>query len=394
MVSQILFSGKLYPNKKFSLGIIPRKKTRKSEREYEKNYAKQPETDYFSLIDWLTAKTNIGGKYCSLNENPVKTTDVLQPAPGYAESEDLLKKMDSVADGDYSNFYESEKILDRPLFIKGSESSQREIKKYGLHGITKYGRNCVENICILLQRRYGRKRLGFATCTLPPVGKETLRTILASWGDIVRRFYQKVKRLFKKRGDEFDYVGVTEIQEKRFVSSGMAVPHLHYVYVSRRTSYGNYTAHVSEVYPLWNDAVNEVLLLHGCKRIMGVNGHKGGVKLESVRSSASAYLGKYISKGCKVVEAMQEKGYEEFPKQWWTASMRCKKIFKASVINISPHTCKSFFYNLDAYVEAGMITWARFVDVCIGGEYRTMGLAGKVSSECYQLLRDERREVV
>ena len=119
---------------------------------------------------------------------------------------------------------------------------------------------------------------------------------------------------------------------------------------------------------------------------MGVGGHKGSVKLETIRSSAASYLGKYISKGSKVVKAMQDMGFDQFPKQWWSASMQIKKAFKDSIIRMDAMLCSSFFYQLEHYLHEKTIIWARFIEIQVGDSLRKMGLVGTLSQAAYKLI--------
>lgn len=339
MVSQSSFTGKIYPDRSFSIGFVLKEKKGVSERRYDRDVVNQPETDYSSVADWLIGTNTITGEFRSLSE--------------------------------------------APLLVKGAKSSQKARGKYGKHGITQYGKRFCRNTCILLQRKWGKERLGFGTATLPALSEENCKFILSRWAQITRRFYQTLKRICEEGGNQFLYVGVTEIQERRFRETNIAVPHLHFVYVAKRSVHGRYYFHTKQAYRAWNKTVNQVLRKENRPPIMGVNGHQGSVKLEPIRKSAASYIGKYISKGCAVVRAMQEEGYDEFPAQWWTASMHCKKMFKDSIIRMDAYLANSFFYELEHYLHEGSIVWARFVDVCVDGCMRTFGLVGKLSKDAY-----------
>ena len=337
------FSGKVYPDRNFSIGLVPQRKKSSTESRYEHDLRQQGDVDAFALADWLTGATSIGGPTCGVG--------------------------------------------DSPLLVKSPKSSQKKSVVYGSHGITRFGRRVVKNTCILLQEKFGKSRLGFATATLPDMDYETLRIINGNISDITRRFYQKLKRHCQAIGEEFLYVGCIEIQEKRFAKTSMPVPHLHFVYKSKTSVKSPYLFSTRVAYTHWNNAVNEVLALHGCNPIMGTNGHIGSVKLEPIRKSASAYIGKYLSKGCTVVKAMQDAGFKEFPKQWWTASMQCKKMFKASVIRMDARTCSSLFYDLETWLHEGYIAWCKYVEILIDGRYVTIGLVGRFTKEAYEFFK-------
>lgn len=343
MLTSNLFRGKLYPSRKFSIGFCPKEKIKSEEKKYNKDYLSQEDTEHLGVIDWLTGSSSIEGEFCSTSE--------------------------------------------APLFIKGSKSSREKRGSYGTYGITPFGRKVVENTSIILERRYGRKHLGFITCTLPNFPEELHRRLNGIWGEVVRRFYQKLKRQLEKISKPFIYVGVTEIQEKRYKRTGIPAPHLHFVYVCRSNRSSRYWLYVCQIHRAWNEAIREAIGSIGYPNTMSALPGWGSVHCKTVRKSAAGYLGKYISKGGKVLESMKENGWTEFPKQWWTASMQCKKMFKDSIIHLDSHMCNSFFYQLALYLHEGTITWASYVDVLIGDDYRTMGLVGVVSLEAYRLIQ-------
>lgn len=343
------FSGKIYPDKSFSLGAVPPPKKSAQERIYDREHASQPDFALDDKISWLMGNTSVGGIFRSTNENP--------------------------------------------LFIKSPKSSQLARGSYGKHGITGFGKRCVKNTCILLESKYHRSQLGFATATLPVYSDALLHRINGAWGEIVRRFFQKVRRLFKKRGCRFIYVSVTEIQEKRFKKYSQPCPHLHFVYFARRNPQEGYVLQTSEFVEAWRRTLIEVItiisqdcmdaLKQDCMDALKQN--KGSVKLETIRVSAAAYLGKYMTKGCKVVASMQEKGWTEFPKQWWSSCMYCRKLFKDSIIHLSSKECEALYYGFENYLHEGTLTWAQLVYYTVEGVDYICGLIGTMSKEMYEI---------
>lgn len=378
--------GVVYPDKSFSIGIVPREKKGRNESIYDRLWNSQEGVDYFALADWLEGKTNVLGDFVSLSENPDRRIEVLSFEAGRDEAIAILQEMEKVTGRDFSKFYDCTEDMESPLLVKSVKSSRKSRGSYGKHGITKFGKRVCKNVCILLQQRYGLRRLGFGTCTIPAIDREICQTIIAHWGDIVRRFYQKLRRLCHKRNTAFIYVGCTEIQEKRFDNTGLPVPHLHFVYVSKVHSSGGYTFSTKEAYNSWNDAVNEVLVLWKRKPIMGTGNHRGSVKLEPIHTSTSAYLGKYISKGVSVVKKMQEEGYDKFPKQWWTASQTCKEMFQKSLVVLTQQQCANFFYNFDAWMQTELVSWGSRVYVNLADREYCVGVVCQITQELYDLI--------
>lgn len=343
-MSSITFAGTLYPDKTFTLGATPKERIRREDSLYEHALEQQLEWDNNTKIDWLTGSTYVGGKFVSKDESP--------------------------------------------LFINCPKSSREIRGKYGSHGITSFGRKVVKNASMLLERRYGRRRLGFVTCTLPNLPEAIHKRLNGKWGELVRRFYQKLKRQLEKISKPFIYVGVTEIQEKRFRSSGIPAPHLHFVYLCRSSRNSRYWLYICQIHRAWNEALRETIALCGYPFTMSPLPGWGGVHAKTVRKSASAYLGKYISKGCKVLEEMKEAGWTEFPKQWWTACKACKKMFKDACVSLKDAECKAIFYNYEHYLHEGWLTRVGVVTIEINGEDRAIGLYGEMSSFMFDKFYD------
>lgn len=343
------FSGKIYPDKSFSLGAVPPPKKSAQDRIYDREQASQPDFALDDKISWLTGNTSIGGIFRSTNENP--------------------------------------------LFIKSPKSSQASRGTYGKHGITGFGKRCVKNTCILLERKYHKSQLGFATATLPVYSDTLLHCINGQWGEIVRRFFQKIRRLFKKRGCRFIYVSVTEIQEQRFSTYSQPCPHLHFVYFARRNPQEGYVLQTPDFFEAWRQTLAEVItiisnnsigaLKNDCMHALKQN--KGSVKLESIKVSAAAYLGKYMTKGCKVVASMQEKEWNEFPKQWWSTCMYCRKLFKDSIIHLSSKECEALYYGFEHYLHDKSLTWVQLVYYTAQGIDYVCGLVGIMTDEMYKV---------
>lgn len=382
------FTGKCYPDKSFSIGGSRKEKIKRQDAQYERAYREQSEVDYGNVTDWLVGKLNIGGKFCSLKENPNLCQERLVLSESSAKITSVLQSIDEVENGDYSKFYDCEENLAEPLFIVSAKLKRRSKGTYGKHGITNYGKRVLKNSCILLEQKYTKKRLGFATCTLPDTTEESFIWIMSCWSELVRRFLQKARRFHEKRNLPFIYAGCTEIQEKRFKSGGLPAPHLHFVYVCKPNISSGYTCSTQQYWEWWNDSVNEILAIGKYDPIMGVNGHIGSVKLEPIRTTAAGYLGKYISKGVAVVKDMQERGYDKFPKQWWFASMQCKKMFKASIKTISGDICAMLWNNADRLIELGIVKHLHYVFVRMKDIEKCVGITGTFTDNVYHTLFD------
>lgn len=325
------FRGKVYPDNSYTVGYVPAKKKRVADERYDSEYESQLNSYECTVVEFgRTVRKEV--KFFDRGATPSR-------------------------------------------FINSTESSQ-EKRKYGKKGITAYGKRVVSNSALLLQKHFGRRRLGFATATIPPVGFEASRIIIEAWGEITRRFFQELKRIFQRGGKEFVYVGCTEIQERRFVREGIAFPHLHWVYNSRGRSGKAWNVSANDIRSTWARVVIRVCESRGLGGLLSADDFQASIDCQVVKKSANSYLGKYLSKGAKVVKAMQEKGYAEFPKQWWFASAIAKKMFADSIVRLSPNAAFELFYNSEKLVDAGVVKECRCTSVEFGGAEFVVGVSG------------------
>jgi hypothetical protein len=337
------FAGTVYPDNSFSLGAVPRERKAKIDTHYDRQYASQ-------LDSYSTRVSKYGINY-------------------------------------YINipFWRSPKMIP-PLFIVTPKSSPDSHKVYGKHGITRRGRKTVKCASLLLEEKYGKERLGFVTCTLPAFGRIIQRTLISRWGCVVRRFFQKIRRQLKKLRKPLYYVSVTEIQERRFAKTGIPVPHLHFVYVCKDSRYKPYWLYICQIHRAFNVAIAEVLRDIGKNTEIDVEDAltlTGSVHAARVQRSSAAYLGKYMSKGSKVLKSMTDAGYVEFPRQWWSTDMYTRKLYKKSLKPLSSNACKLLFYDIDSYCLRNIVIWHSYVDVKISGVVRCIGLVGTLSLHGY-----------
>lgn len=206
------------------------------------------------------------------------------------------------------------------------ESSQKT-KKYGLKGITSYGRKVVRNIAYLFQESDEPEKLCMGTLTIPNFSEDAERKICSKWAYLTSRFFQAVKRRYAKFNRQFHYVSVTEIQPKRWAESHQVGLHLHFLY---RAYYdnrsGRYLLDANWVRSTWRRLLYN--LLEGSQPVENPN-----YRFDKVKTSAAAYMGKYMSKGGNICEEVLEiKGEEYLPSQWWSADLESKRLLKSKII--------------------------------------------------------------
>lgn len=150
----------------------------------------------------------------------------------------------------------------------------------GSNGLTNHGRLIVLDGCALLTRYYPNQ-LSFLTWTFPP---EYVSQVKQNWAALVRLLLLKLVYWLKKLRLPTHYVGVTELQKN-------GNPHLHLVFVGRRSRSGSWLITPSLLDKILFEAVENFCV--DCDRTR----FKSAGRVEPVRSDAGRYLAKYLSKG-------------------------------------------------------------------------------------------------
>ena len=335
------FKGTLYPDNSLSIGYVPKKSISQSEAEYKRLY----ESQYH------------------VYEEPVN---------------------------DYRGYRkETRRVFEPGVALASiSESSKLSQKRggYGGKGITAYGQRVLRNGAILLERRYSRRRLGFFTATIPYVDRTALRIIRASWGRITSRFFQEISREYDRKKTEFAYYGCTEIQEKRYRATGDCVPHLHWVapcYVSH--SY-EFVTDANWLRRVWNNILYTTVARGMEGRVPSIPKDGASIDAQIVKKSAGGYIGKYMSKGTKICDELNEAGYEDLPKQWWFSNKLGKDLYKSSLIAIPSKVAEEIFYYHDDYTKADFFLSVHLVYTVIDNQDRCIGLTAKLNPKNVDLL--------
>lgn len=197
--------------------------------------------------------------------------------------------------------------------------------KRGTKGITRHGRNLIENAGLVMERIYGTRRLSFGTVTVPNVPREVAEKIALDWSEILRRFVQNLRRGLLSKGLQPAIFGVTEIQEKRLQRTGIPALHLHFVFVGRRRRKSSWLVNRKNIRKWWKAALKPYVPSNtdfsACENVV------------AVKKSAASYLGKYLSKGSQSADrVVQECGEQWLPSAWYTISDSLRQYVLRSVL--------------------------------------------------------------
>lgn len=188
----------------------------------------------------------------------------------------------------------------------------------GSGGITSLGRKMLRNACTLLQRENQHFRLSFLTLTVPRCTMAEYAVVAENWSEITRQYQQYLRRRLAAKGLTGELVTCSEIQEERYENTGVPCLHLHIVFRGKCLRGASWAVTPKDCAKGWKRILSRFL--------PGARDWSACENLRMVRKSASAYLGKYMSKGAQAVQSLKDKGLVHMlPSAWWNCTLSLRK---------------------------------------------------------------------
>lgn len=263
--------------------------------------------------------------------------------------------------------------------VPNSDKSSESSPQYGLKGITSLGRRRVRNACHMLTRESGKHRLTFATVTVPDLSGEDMAKVHQRWNEVIENYRREMSRQLKRSGLTGEIVGVSEIQEKRYVSSGFPVLHAHFIFVGLANAGGWAITPKRHDY-IWRKSIELVTGSPCCELASACN-------LQAVRKSCEGYLGKYMSKGASAISGVVEDGFEwALPRQWWNCSRSLSRRMDSQIRIFR----EGVPWLIDLAASANASVWAFYSTVSIempDGQSVLVGSYGRFTKEFNGKLR-------
>lgn len=300
-----LFSGRLFPSGRITVGFIPKKKISKADDEYEST---RQQVTYFERTHY------------DYEEGIV--SEVLE----------RVEKDSSLGLSDVPNYHST------------------SVRRHGLKGLPSTGRYRILEGATLLQRRYGR-RLGFYTLTCPYTDERDIYEFNKCFPEIMRRFFQELKREYHRRDSTFSYVAAYEIQEDRLNATGVPVLHVHWVspcYLSN-----------SWQFVLSSDEIRAIYRRVLCSVVAEISNVNSALDSQVVKKSASGYLSKYLSKGGAILGVLSEVAPGQIPSRWWSCSRNVLQAIKRMTLELPQEVCEILM--LDARLIASPLPFLYYV---------------------------------
>lgn len=210
---------------------------------------------------------------------------------------------------EYLEEREHQRAMDSPKLI----NSEKQRAPRGSTGITPHGRRKVRCGIGLMEFRCKTRNMSLYTGTFPTMSREEWESVAYDWSRGVDAFLRGIAYYLKKAGIRPSFVGCVELQEKRLAKSGELGLHLHVVFQGRVNSKRDWAITPGKCHEIWRKTWERhaPTAQHWC----------AGNKLEAIVSSASAYLGKYLSKGCAAITRAREANeLERIVPSWYVCS--------------------------------------------------------------------------
>lgn len=393
-----ILTGTIYPSLDASIGFnLPPKKEDKIETASQFKWQKH---EYWDFAVWNARHQLASIIESDISTNQAKIDLVLGTIATNSETVErrrIIDAMDSGIDALSNLFDEFEAetnesaclkvleviaLLDKEQEMQASEKPQEffdtKVKnhakrmKRGSKGMTGYGRKMVRSGLSIIQKTYSKKNLSFVTLTIPTVSKEIHQKICSQWSEIVRQYFQELRRLLKRKGLSDEYVQVTEIQTKRLENSGIYAPHLHYVHQGRKGVNEHWRISKNEVRELWQRILENIA---ECEIDCST-----ATRIESVKKDVVRYMSKYMSKGNQSLQL--DISQEMIPSAWWGIDKVLRQKIKASIIRISGCFAMTLFYNAKWFKQNGYLSYYYYVTITdSNGDDKRVGMSFKFKDE-------------
>lgn len=250
-------------------------------------------------------------------------------------------------------------------------------KRRGLHGLTKRGRLSIREGAYLLKRKYGRRGLGFFTLTCPYSRNEDVHRFSQNLPVIMKRYFEGVKRLYERKGLEFFYVGVIEIQTRRMLKYDSVALHVHYVcnlYADACNK--KYACTFEELRSIWHRCIRNV-----CGADIT---YKCSVDGKRVTHDPGAYLAKYFSKGGGDIDAAEEVCPGVAPGRWYTLSNNLRGWLKREIVHLTGDKAYEAWSFIVAHRHDREVIYAYYevtIRMAEGHNY-LCGVSGSFNTKC------------
>ncbi|WP_017291665.1 hypothetical protein [Leptolyngbya boryana] len=308
------------------------------------------------------------------------------------------------------------------LGLSKPAKSEKTKKPRGQKGITSHGRRIIRGGVTLLERTYGRNRLSFITLTLPPAVAEDLS---GRWAHVVDLMKRRLIYSNGLHGLPTEIIACTEVQEKRYERTGEVALHLHIVMVGRH-SRGAWCYSPRQLEKMWSECCETAVrnVIEPNERVTSrvtnsrtesesngngnatgntssnanSNGNANGnihtevnwnaaVNVQRIKKSASAYMGKYLSKGTQTTQKIIDSGKAHLlPKAWYFCTQVLLERIKKATRVVSGNLAHEIYEHVLSHATEYLNYHRNIKAKCSDGREITVGWYGYLTKRGMQEL--------
>lgn len=243
----------------------------------------------------------------------------------------------------------------------------------GQSGITPYAKKIVSSGVYVLEQLFSGE-LGFITVTIPDLPPHIYAVLGEKFSEYRRRLEQEIVRELQRKGvmDPW-YVGCVEIQEGRFLKYGQAYPHLHYVFHawSPECGYKGFgtTKKNWAITPEWlTETAGRVF-----EAVYGISlDWSKATRIEKPRGGMGQEMGKYLSKGGKLLNAIKDAGQSHvLPSSWHGISRPLLAEVHHNTVRLTGQDAIDYVDSLEHRKAKGEVRYIEIVKEVHGWDHRT-----------------------
>ena len=207
-------------------------------------------------------------------------------------------------------------------------SNLRKSVKRGQKGITSQNKRLLKSAATILSKKYSKEQLSFLTVTTPAITPDENILLNSRWGHFKNRVMEEITRELSRHGINAEIVDCTEIQPKRYQTSGIVGLHLHILVRGRKTRYHPWAISKGKIDTIVKNQFENIFNREvDCRACCNI---------EPIKKDVTRYLSKYMSKGGAIIKKIIADGKDYLlPSSWCGLNRNLRQSVIASIVKLT-----------------------------------------------------------